>query len=256
MSHTTARASCWSLTINNPTPEDEECINLARQRGWIVEGQLEKGENGTPHYQLMVKTPQVRFSAVKRAFPRGHIEVARNAAALRKYVHKDQSREGELPTQQEMYPSLVAFWRLVLDYFLSQEKDGLDYIALADGHVKFYKDEIDAAYRKEPTLFFRAAVNNLIERGYMVESIAVNPATLSMWKHHRNAILVRAYRQSLQETASQTDTESVQSADVDFAQVNITADGHQDVSSPPPPPPPCPPRTNAARALDARPPHV
>lgn len=35
---TTLRASCWSLTINNPTAADEEQINLARQRGWKVEG--------------------------------------------------------------------------------------------------------------------------------------------------------------------------------------------------------------------------
>jgi len=72
----TDRATVWSVTINNPTPSDEEGIALARQRGWQVEGQKEKGSEGTEHYQLMVKTPQVRFSAVKKAFPRGHIEAA------------------------------------------------------------------------------------------------------------------------------------------------------------------------------------
>lgn len=51
------RSIYWSLTINNPNPSDEENIATARQRGWVVEGQVEAGEqNGTPHYQLMVNT--------------------------------------------------------------------------------------------------------------------------------------------------------------------------------------------------------
>lgn len=91
------RATCWSLTINNPTKSDEEWIQQARQKGWQVEGQLEKGKEGTEHYQLMVKTPQVRFSAVKKQFPRAHIEIARNPAALAQYVAKEETREADLP---------------------------------------------------------------------------------------------------------------------------------------------------------------
>ena len=61
------RATCWSITINNPLPADDENIARAKQRsGWKVEGQLEKGENGTPHYQLMVKTPQIRFDPLRK----------------------------------------------------------------------------------------------------------------------------------------------------------------------------------------------
>lgn len=44
------RSIYWSITINNPREDDEENIAVARQRGWIVEGQKEVGENGTPHY--------------------------------------------------------------------------------------------------------------------------------------------------------------------------------------------------------------
>ena len=69
MSESTKRSTCWSVTINNPTADDEECIALARQVNWTVEGQLEKGVEGTLHCQLMVKTPQVRFSALKKMFP-------------------------------------------------------------------------------------------------------------------------------------------------------------------------------------------
>ena len=106
------RATCWSITINNPTGADEENMALSRQKGWKVDGQLEVGKDGTPHYQLIVRTPQVRFSAVKKAFPRAHIEVARNPTALEQYVHKDDTKAGELNKQSEMYPSLSKFWDL------------------------------------------------------------------------------------------------------------------------------------------------
>jgi len=43
------RATCWSLTINNPTKSDEEWIQQARQKGWQVEGQKEVGAEGTEH---------------------------------------------------------------------------------------------------------------------------------------------------------------------------------------------------------------
>ena len=85
------RASVWSVTINNPTQTDEYNISEARQKGWKVEGQLERGEQGTEHYQLILRTPQVRFSAVKQVFPRAHIEVARNVGALTAYVHKEDT---------------------------------------------------------------------------------------------------------------------------------------------------------------------
>lgn len=67
---------------------------------WSVEGQLEKGSTseGKLHYQLMVKTPQVRHSALRKAFPSCHIEEARNAKALENYVHKEETRVGEFKT--------------------------------------------------------------------------------------------------------------------------------------------------------------
>lgn len=89
------RATAWSVTCNlknvaRSTVED--CIVAARSLGWGVEGQLEKGEEGTEHFQLLVRTPQVRFTAVKKAFPTAHIEVARNVKALQQYVTKEDTR--------------------------------------------------------------------------------------------------------------------------------------------------------------------
>lgn len=93
---TTQRATMWSITINNPTAEDREAIELARQKGWKIEGQFEKGEEGTLHLQLAVRTPQLRFSTMKKHFPRAHIEIARNAAAFLQYVNKADTRVGLL----------------------------------------------------------------------------------------------------------------------------------------------------------------
>lgn len=96
------RGNNWSITINNPTEEEKVIWQKATENHWVKEaiGQLEKGESGTLHIQGLLKTQQVRFSQVKKLFPRAHIEIARNVAALAKYVQKDETRVAELPQQQ------------------------------------------------------------------------------------------------------------------------------------------------------------
>lgn len=113
------RSNCWSITINNPTQTDEYNIGLARQKGWKVEGQLERGEQGTEHYQLILRTPQVRFSAVKQVFPRAHIEVARNVQALKAYVQKDETRLASLAIDQSKYPSQLQLFQWFSSYWYS-----------------------------------------------------------------------------------------------------------------------------------------
>nr|WAE43171.1 MAG: replication associated protein [Cressdnaviricota sp.] len=87
----------YSVVINNPTPEDEKRIQEARDAGWQVEGQLEVGKSGTPHYQLAVKTDS-SWKEVKTHFPRANIEEARDPSALRKYVVKTETRAVDLTT--------------------------------------------------------------------------------------------------------------------------------------------------------------
>lgn len=212
---TTSRATCWSVTINNPTDCDEEQIALARQKGWRVIGQMEKGKEGTNHYQLMVKTPQVRFSAVKRAFPRGHIEAAKNEAALQQYVQKPETRVGSLPMKQEMYPSLQHFWQMVYDYWTRLEKDCLDANSLWEqGSVRWYNDKDDEQFDVDPMPWLDEAVRHMISGGYMVEGIACNPSTRTAWKKYARSILERCFKLNLAkphddespETDSQTDS--------------------------------------------------
>lgn len=92
---TTQRATKWSVTCNllNIKKETvESCISTARQQGWTVLGQIEKGTEGTEHYQLAVATPHIRFSAVKKVFPTAHIEKCKDWNALVKYCNKEDTR--------------------------------------------------------------------------------------------------------------------------------------------------------------------
>lgn len=188
-----AKSTYWSLTINNPTDADEENIAQARQKGWKVEGQREVGENGTRHYQIMLKTGQVRFSAVKKIFPRAHIEPARNPTALQQYVHKLETRDGELKEDNEMYPSLSKFWDLVFDYWQRYDKDALDNAKLQDGIFELY-DGRDINDPKVRLSMLDEAAAYLIRQGYHVEGIAVNPSTRSAASRFLTSIFERCQK--------------------------------------------------------------
>lgn len=177
----TDRASCWSITINNPSDQDEECINLARQKGWHVQGQKERGENGTEHYQLMLKTPQVRFSAIKKAFPRAHIEVAKNPVALAKYVQKEETRVGELKKDDSMYPSMSKVWNLFAIHVDDTEGGGGEYLNWKA--EKFLKR-------------WDAFIADTIRAGLYVEHIGANPQFRSIVKLYGSDIVTRELSRS------------------------------------------------------------
>lgn len=239
---TTKRSTCWSLTINNPTDDDEECIALARQKGWKVTGQKEAGTEGTPHYQLMLRTPQVRFSAVKKAFPRAHIEAARELAALEKYVGKEEGRISLLPVAQAKYPSLSKFWKLIWERI--NERD-IHIIQAWEGDIEWCeaKGGFPLPTREQA---YHEAVGMLISRGYYVETIAVNPATLSSWKRHGDDILRRVLREEIEATEMRAleTTESVSSDETQHAEVPVYE-----------PPPPCPPAPPCAHWRSGQPPN-
>lgn len=229
------RATCWSLTINNPTAADDEAITVARSRGWLVSGQKEMGKEGTPHYQLAVKTPQVRFSAVKRLFPRAHIEVARNPSALLEYVHKRQSRIGALPDPDERYPSLSNFWSLVYDHWTRFEKDCIDQDALWNkGEVRFYRQSDDDAFEANPLPWLDEAVRCLIRQGYVVEGIASNPSVRSSWKRYAREIIERCMKFNLEDGPSQEFTETHETdRQTDNVEIPVANIVNADESSPP-----------------------
>lgn len=203
------RATCWSITINNPTADDDECVNLATQKGWKATGQREVGKDGTPHYQMMLRTPQVRFSAVKKVFPRAHIEVAKQPAALASYVTKEETRVGDLPAQSSMYPSLSKYWVLVLQELNDGSKDGLDADELENDRVKFYCTRANELWKKKPLHFLDIATRQLIRKGFHVEGIGANPNTRSQWNLFGEDLLLRSY-QSLKNVEIEHTPDAVQ----------------------------------------------
>jgi len=184
------RATCWSVTINNPISADDENIALAKQRsGWKIEGQLEQGENGTKHYQMMVKTPQIRFSQIKKAFPRAHIEIARNVKALSEYVQKEDTRVGAIPNSDK-YPTLSQLWVLYSDWH-------------CQGYGPYCTTDED-----ERLAIFDQFISDHIELGYHVETMGVNPQIRSSVKKYINAILIRSQNIRRQKTDRQTEINS------------------------------------------------
>jgi len=196
----TVRANTWSVTLNMKTVKQETCdemIQQARSAGWKVTGQLEKGE--TPHYQMMVQTPQVRFSAVKKMFPTGHIEPARNKQALAKYVTKEDTRIGALPEHDEKYVTASRLWDMIYQY---NDEVGLWDKTNFDS-VVCYKEHEQRAIERDPLAFFDRMIGLFIRQGYYVDMLACNPAIRSFWKKFWRDILERSCK-----TDRQTDRQA------------------------------------------------
>jgi len=175
------RASCWSITINNPTKEDDVSIAALRRMPWFIEfkSQLEQGEEGTPHIQGMLRTSQQRFGTIKKALPRAHIEIARSAAALQAYVTKEDTRlatrEGvsrDIPTLFE-YQDRVAF-------------------ELKEENVLAFVDALDVSEGEAALMAVDAIVSRHVAAGGRgLEFIAINPMWRSSWKKFWRSIIKR-----------------------------------------------------------------
>lgn len=216
------------MTINNPTADDFHALDEARSCGWKIEGQVERGQNGTDHLQLCVRTPQVRFARMKKAFPRAHIEIARNVTALRQYVAKEETKVADLPAQDNKYPSLSKMWEMIFELFHTHDKSGWNDVALWEGRIELYYDKDQRFYKSDPLAWFGEAVARLILKGYYVEHHACNPSVRSQWKNFHDEILIRAYNNILAREKAvenmQTDrqTDSVQSLEIPVLQESIT----------------------------------
>jgi len=239
------KSTAWSLTINNPTADDHAALDVARSKGWRVEGQLEKGAEGTPHLQLLLRTPHIRFGAVKKVFPRAHIEPARNVKALEQYVHKDETRQGELPPASQFYPSMNKYQRLVMRELcnpLYDDKDGLDCYELEQGVIRWYRDEDPVRNPERWLSILDQATRRLVATGYHVEQYAVNPAFRSSWKKFAPEMLQRALAECVAEdadAAAAAAAEKELTAEVPTVE-NASLSPQVLPQAPPPPPPPCP----------------
>lgn len=194
----TERATCWSITINNPTAED---LNPTLPAGWSMTGQIEVGgETGTEHYQGMITTPQVRFTAVKKVFPRAHIEVARNKSALQKYVHKDDTRVGEVQDKKSVIPTLFDYQHTVASKWNEEDwKELLNRKLEEDPKVAIGDVALD---------YVDTIVAQDIENGMIgVEYIGINPMWRSAWKKFWRQMVSRE-RQKMEADKRQTDRQT------------------------------------------------
>jgi len=218
------KSSRWVVVINNPVASDEEALGRARQQGWTAHGQKEVGKKtGTPHYQIYLKTPHIRASQVKKIFTRGYIDISNGTDEHNlDYVTKEDTRVGDLPSTS--YVNQHQFFDLVWAYLRDQQgcefketyaplrptcKTQPEYNA----HIEYTPDNTRIE-RSDDALLARLydhACHWLIQQGHIIESIAVNPQTLSAWKRYSLSIL---YRSSRRQTDRQTAEISVPIYDI------------------------------------------
>lgn len=187
------RASCWSITINNPTEDDLVAWRSLSGLHWVreVTGQMEQGENGTPHLQGCLKTAQVRFAQVKKALPRAHIEVARNVQALQSYVVKEDTRIA--PIAAVRVATAADLQRTIYNTLLWE---GSNYFDTWDDTVSFvinvqnHRDTI----RRFWEILLDEAVYRLIREGYYgIEFVVSNPQIRNAFKKYLPDILYRTH---------------------------------------------------------------
>lgn len=181
------KASCWSITINNPTQADYDAIDEVKSKHWFKGwlGQLEEGAEGTPHVQAMLTTSSIILGSVKKVLTRAHIEPAKNASALAKYVSKEETRVGLLPESKAATSTTV--YNEIFEIYSTFEE-------LEASHKKY----ADALRGTDPDRFWDLLLHNigsrLIRKGYvMVEMCVVNPLFRSGFKEFWRDIAYRTY---------------------------------------------------------------
>ena len=170
---TDTRATAWSVTLFN----DEQKTDLPE--GWRLEGQLEIApDTGRKHYQGLLHTPQVRFSTVKKVYPKAHIEKCRDKAALRKYVHKAETR-APVPLRAAAM-NFTKFFEDVFEYTYRQtDKTGVHGMA----------ELLHAVKTDGQAQWLSEVVSQMIQDGasWDYAAKACDPKIKSMWQRYRVA---------------------------------------------------------------------
>jgi len=218
------KSCCWSVTINNPTSDDTAQWSALVSIPWVkeVKGQLEQGEEGTVHLQGMVRTQSVRFAALKKALPRAHIEAARNQAALAKYVAKEDTRVGLVPTLKVATQADLQLkcLEVVLEDLKCSPQTSIEMIEFISEH--------SATLKRSWEFYLDKSVNILIMKGfYGVEFVVSNPQIRTAFRKYLPSILYRTYDARAQ--ATQT-TEGEASSTPPCSSQGISEAGGSDAS--------------------------
>lgn len=181
----TERATCWSITENNPS---DDFFKVELPAKWKLTGQVEEGKEGTVHYQGMLTTPQVRFSQVKKLFPTAHIEQARNKVALSRYVKKDETRVSAVADIVSNIPTLFDF-----QHTIAYEWDDIEFAIFTEKYDSATDAELKKVGMDEIALnYVDTLVAKHIENGECgIEYIAINPMWRSAWKKFWKSMVAR-----------------------------------------------------------------
>jgi len=186
------RATCWSVTQQVKSVEEGKLF-MEQQvpPGWRLVGQVEEAPTtGQLHLQLMLKTPQVRFSAVKSQFPQAHIEVARDRRALATYVQKAETRV--MAVEQTATPTLWQFSEMLADRVNIDEL--VHYLRLWRTIPEGSSETIywDDATGEEILKYIDVLVGRYVHEGIRgAEYMGVNPMLRSAWKTYGKSLILR-----------------------------------------------------------------
>lgn len=189
------RGTCWSVTWFPPTDSTDFEVSKAeieayskRQLapGWKLSGQIEQcPDTKRYHFQAMLRTPQVRFSAVVNAMSKAHIELAKNKSALASYVTKEESRVATIESTQAI-PTLFEYQGMIAEKY--DEEECKAFIARRM-EVTEWKEQYGEAFVK----YIDSLVAKDIKSGRRgAEYIAVNPMWRSAWKLFGPEIISRS----------------------------------------------------------------
>lgn len=160
---------------------------------WVKElsGQLEEGEEGTPHIQGMIRTEYGRwFNKLRAALPRAHIEPAKNPVALANYVQKSETRVGSIPTARVATQATLQE-RLYVLYYMKQAEteDGL--MTNTGDHIR----ENAVTIRNKADQMIDEAVRSLITDGYFgIEFVMSNNQVRGAFRRYLPEILLRTHQ--------------------------------------------------------------
>lgn len=192
------RATAWSVVMwmidqTGYTPETINEFVQQMPNDWSLEGQMERGEeSGKLHYQLLLKTPQVRGTRVQKFFPKCDIGDAQNFHALQNYVHKEKTRVGEFKTVENRSPQ----WSVVCDKFF-------DWLIAEQPMVSFFGQTDEERLR-----LWDKFIGLSIEEGMRVDIIGVNPQYRScIGRYWQNYIRLARTRISVDKLDRQTDSQ-------------------------------------------------
>lgn len=85
----------WFATLNNPGEDSQQLLEslVSKKKATWTLGQLEQGQEGTPHLQFMLhKENASTLSAMKKLSGRAHWEECRDPLKSIDYVSKESTR--------------------------------------------------------------------------------------------------------------------------------------------------------------------